>query len=66
MGLKNQNSREKLWNFFKFENFFLILGKTVSTVSDVDVKWNTPMEIFSSKYVLVWVREQNTAFIMDF
>ena len=28
--------------------------------------WNTPLEIFSSKYVLVWVREQNRAFIMDF
>ena len=28
--------------------------------------WNTPLEIFPSKYVLVWVREQNTAFIMDF
>ena len=28
--------------------------------------WNTPLEVFSSKYVLVWVQEQNRAFIMDF
>ena len=28
--------------------------------------WNTPLDIFSSKYLLLWVREQNTAFIMDF
>ena len=28
--------------------------------------WNTPLEIFSLKYVLMWVREQKRAFILDF
>ena len=45
-----------------------LVTHTSSTLSQhpQNTLWNTPLDIFSSKYVLLWVREQNRAFIMDF
>ena len=55
--------------FFNFVKIGVVLGRMRAYVG---VAWgprtlpNLPMELICSEYVLVWVREQNRAFIFDF
>ena len=53
-------------NFSKMRVFLELLWANVWMFWGPKTVQNAPKELFSSEYALVWVREQNRAFILDF
>ena len=70
-----ERNRAFILEFWVICNFFPVSGNSLPFWSHIPLPhprhpqytmWNSTLEIFSSKYILVWVRELNGAFLLDF